>query len=483
MVWPPWSRWPALFGSWRSARRNPPARKILAVMPFQNLGDSPDHEYLAEGVTEELITALARRDPDRLGVIARTSVMPYKAQPKSVREIAADLGAQYLVQGSVRASGNRLRLTAQLTETEGQTHLWAEVYDRDASDLLGVETEIAEAIARKLSVGLLPKSSPGTLPGPAAHEAYLKGLYFWNKRDEPGLRRSIELFQEAIVREPEFARAHAGLAMAQASLATAADAAPAREARDLAETGARRALDLNPDLPEGHAALAVVRCRFDWSWPDCEEQLRRSLDLDANYATARHWLGEHLLQRGRLSEAQAELERARTLDPLSATIHTHVGLSHMYAGRHAAALAAFDQALEIDPRFLLARRARGLTLLRADRVAEGLAALRQARDDHPQNAHATADLGYGLALSGKIAESRRCLADLKDLAQQRQVSAYDFAVVQAGLGDADAAFESLEKAYADRATGVRWLKVETIFDGLRSDARYAALVRKVGLPD
>jgi tetratricopeptide (TPR) repeat protein len=320
-------------------------------------------------------------------------------------------------------------------------------------------------------------------PAPAAHEAYLKGLYFWNKRDEGSVRRAIELFEEAIRQEPRFGRAHAGLAMAHASLATAADAAPAQEVRDRAEAGARRALDLAQDAPESHAALAVVYCRFDWIWPDCERELRRSLELDANYATARHWLGEQLLQRGRLAEAQAELERARTLDPLSPSIHTHVGLSHMYAGRLPEALAAFDQALEIDPRFLLARRARGLTLLRAGRAAEGLSALREACEASPRSAHAAADLGYALGRAGQPEEARRILEDLRALAGSRPVSPYDFAVVHAGLGEREAALAWLEKAYAARATGVRWLKVETLFDGLRDDPRYVDLVSRVGLPD
>jgi TolB-like protein/Flp pilus assembly protein TadD len=461
----------------------PASRVMLAVLPFQNLGAGEEDDYLADGVTEEVITALARVNPERLAVIARTSVEPYKKQPKGIKDVARELGVDFVLEGSVRQAGGRLRLTAQLIEAVNQTHVWAEAYERDLGDVLHTEAEIAESVGQKLSVRLLPRpAGEPKPPGRAAHVAYLKALHFWNKRDEASLKRAIELFRDALDLEPGYARAHAGLASSYALLATSADALAAPDARRLAEAEAKRALDLDPQLAEGHAALSVVLCRFDWAWDECEKELREALTLDPNYATGQLWLGEHLTQRGRFEEADKALARARDLDPISAINHTHLGINDMYARRYDDALRHFGSALEIDPRFLLAHRVKGLTLVRAGRVEEGLASLRHARSLNPTSAHAAADLGYALARAGKLDEARAILKEIEGLARKRPVSAYDFAVVHAGLGEAKPALEALERAFAERATGVRWLKVDPIFDDLRGDLRFKALLTKVGLP-
>jgi TolB-like protein/Flp pilus assembly protein TadD len=465
--------------------RDPEAERLmLAVLPFQNLSGSDDDDYLAEGLTEEMITVLARLSPDRLGVIARTSVAPYRTQPKALTVIARELGVSHVLEGSVRRAGERVRVTAQLIEVANQSHLWAEAYDQDLSDVLDTESRIAAAVAQRLSVRLLPPvARTPAPPSREAHVAYLKGLFFWNKRSAEGLRRAIELFREAIDLDPGYATAHAAMASSYALLATAADVLDAREARTMAEASARRALELDPRLPEGHAALSVVLCRFDWNWTECERELTQALALDPNHATGHFWLGEHLLQRGRLREGEEELKKARALDPLSPAIHTHLGIAYMYGGRYGEALECVAQALEIEPRFLLAHRVKGLALLRSGRAEEGVAALRQARSLDPRSAHAAADLGYALGRSGRTTEARAVLAELEQLANERPVSSYDFAVVLAGLGDDQAALERLENAHSDRATGVRWLKVEPIFDSLRGDPRFRALIERVGLPD
>jgi len=461
-----------------------PGRVMLAVLPFQSLEAGEEHEYLASGVTEEMITALARVNPERLGVIARTSVEPYRERKKPLREIASDLGVTHLLEGSVRRSAGRLRLTAQLIEAPGQTVVWAGAYDADPPGAPRAEIVAADEISRRLSIRPLPRAGPSQVPpGPEARSLYLKGLYFLNKRSEPGLRRAIELFGDAVAAEPGFARAHAGLASAHALLSTSADALDAALARRRAEEEARRALAIDPQLSEGHAALSVVFCRFDWNWSACERALERALALDPNSATGHLWLGEHLTQRGRFAQAAQALERAHLLDPISANIHAHLGINAMYARRHDEALSYFDQALEIDPGFLLAQRARGLTLLRAGRSAQGLEALRKARAASPGSAHAAADLGYALARAGEPSAARGVLAELEQWARRRRVSAYDFAVVHAGLGDTASALAALERAFEEKATGVRWLKVEPIFDELRAEPRFAELVRRVGLPD
>jgi len=465
-------------------RPSAPRRAMLAVLPFQNLSESAEDEYLADSVTEELTTVVARLNPERLGVIARTSVMPYKAHPKPVSAIGRELKVDYVLEGSVRQSAGRLRVTAQLIEVAGQSHLWAQAYEKELAGVFGVESDLAEAIAQRLSIRLLPGPPlAAASPDPEAHAAYLKGLYFWNKRDEEGLRRAIALFRQALDADPSYARAYAGLASSYALLATSADALRSEEARDLSVAAAQRALQLQPDLPEGHAALSIVRCRFDWDWTGCQRELERTIELDPNYASGHFWLGEHLIQRGRFAEAEASLKKASLLDPLSPVIHTHLGINSMYAGRYEEALASYQQALEIAPRFLLAHRVRGLTLLRAGRTEDGLAALRQAREIDPASAHAAADLAYALARAGRTDEARARLREMEEMHRTRRVSAYDFAVVHAGLGESGAALDRLEQAFAERGTGVRWLKVEPIFATERADPRFRALVARMGLPD
>jgi TolB-like protein/Flp pilus assembly protein TadD len=466
-------------------RRPPPdhGRTRLVVLPFRNLSGSAEDDYLADGVTEELTTVLARLDHARLAVIARTSAMTYRPEGKDVAQVGRELGVDYVLEGSVRHAGGRIRITAQLVEVSRQTHLWAESYDRELADVLQVESDIAAAIGGRLAIRLLPLQADRPAPSGEARIAYLKGLYFANQRGEEGLRQAIEMYEQAIATADGYAAAHAGEATAWALLATSAGALDAGEARARADAAARRALELDPGSPEGHAALSIIRCRFDWDWAACERELETALGLDPNYAAGHLWLGEHLIQRGRFGQGVDELQKARALDPVSAIVHTHLGIAHMYARRHDQALFFCEQALHLDPRFLLAHRVKGLTLVRAGRVDEGLAALRQARGLSPRNAHAAADLGYALAAAGRREEARGMLRELQQLAAERPVSAYDFAVVQAGLGEKQTALDSLDKAFTERATGVRWLKVESLFDGLRREPRFQALLRQVGLPD
>jgi TolB-like protein len=277
-------RWPG--------RRESSGRVMLAVLPLNAIGGGPEHEALTDGLTEGITTAVARLDPDRVAVIARSSVARYQHEVTPVADIGRALNVQYLLQGTVRVMSGRLRVTAQLVEVERESHVWADVYDRDLVDIFAVESEIAETVARRLSGRLLPGGGGSRRqPDSDAHVAYLQGLHFWNRRSEAGLRQAIERFHRAVDRDPGYARAHAGLASAYASLATSADAVPAADARALAEASARRALELDPDLPEGHVVMSAIACRFDWDWHACERGLQRALALDPNYATGRHLLG------------------------------------------------------------------------------------------------------------------------------------------------------------------------------------------------
>ncbi len=456
---------------------------MLAVLPFENLTGSEDDEYLADGLTEEILTLLGRLSPERLGVIARTSVVRYKKQPRTVREIARELQVDYVLEGSLRQVGGRLRVTAQLIEVESQTHTWAQAYERDLSEAFRVEVEIAQAIAQQLSIQLLPGALAPLEPASReAHVAYLKGLHFWNRRDAASLRRATELFREAIDLDPTYARAHAGLAAAYASLATSADALAAPEARALAEAGAAlaRARSAAAGRARGPGCgalplrleLAGVRARPD-PRPRARPELRHRAPL-AGRAAGR---ARPLRARSGGAEEGPRAGSAVARHPRQPGHRLHVrrGL------RPGAGL--FRAGPRDRPTFLLAHRVKGLTLVRGGRVEEGLASLRKARELDPSSAHAAADLGYALARAGRTAEARAVLRELEALARERRVSAYDFAVVHAGLGETEAAVTWLEKAYAERATGVRWVKVDPIFDPLRGEPRFQVLLRSVGLPD
>jgi TolB-like protein/DNA-binding winged helix-turn-helix (wHTH) protein len=301
-------------------------RTMLAVLPFENLTGDPGQEYFGDGLTEEMIAQLGRMDPQHLGVIARTSIMHYKHSQASLEQIAHELSVQYVLEGSIRRDSEKVRIAAQLIQVKDQTHLWAREYDRELKDVLPVQGEIAREIADEIQGSLghhLPAVSTqqSSLSPPAleAYNLYLKGLYFWNKRTVTGFQEAIGYFQQATEKDRNFARAYAGLADAYALIA-GYSGVPQVEYAPKARAAALRALEIDPNLPEAHTALALIVENYDWDWQTAEKEYRRAIELDPNYATAHHWYAEYLMWQGRFSEALVESERARQLDPLSLII-------------------------------------------------------------------------------------------------------------------------------------------------------------------
>jgi TolB-like protein len=314
---------------------------MLAVLPFENLSGDPEQEFFSDGMTEEMIAQLGRLQPRKLGVIARTSVMQFKNTDKRIDRIGRELGVDFLLEGSVRRAAERVRITAQLIQVSDQTHLWAESYERNASDVFAIQKEVAESVAGSLAIELLPaEARPIDTPAAnlQAHEAYLRGRFFWNKRTKNGLMTAIKHFEQAIEEDPEFAPAYVGLADSYNMLA-AWDLVPPQEAFPKAIVAATKALEIDETLAEAQISLALTRFFYDWDWDGAEQGFQRALELNPNYAQGHQWYGLFLVSLGRGQEAVVEAEHARELDPLSLIINAMTGYVFHY-------VREYDQVIE-----------------------------------------------------------------------------------------------------------------------------------------
>jgi len=465
-----------------------PADKImLAVLPFENLTGDTRQEYLSDGLTEEMITQLGRMHPERLGVIARTSAMQYKKTQKGMDQIGRELGVAYVLEGSLRRAGDHVRVSAQLIQVRDQTHLWAESYERDLRDILALQSDVAQAIARQIELKLTPQQQArlaGARPiDPRAYELYSKGRYFWNKRSEVGYTRAIQYFQQAIARDSEYAPAYAGLADAYALLGSMPNVElPRSEAMPRARTAAIKALALDEGLAEAHTSLAFVQMHFDWDWPAAEREFTRALQLNPGYPTAHHWYAFWLLAHGRAEEALQEVRAAQRLDPLSLIINTDVGEMLYYGRRHDEAIEQGRRALEIDSAFALAHRVLGFAYLAKRQFAPAIEELGTTARLSGGQLDQVAVLGLAYAEAGRRAEARKLLKTLEQASHKRPDLSHSIALVLAGLGEKDQAFARLEQAYQAHDGSLILLRVNPLLDPLRSDARFPDLVRRVFTP-
>jgi TolB-like protein/Flp pilus assembly protein TadD len=466
-------------------------RSRLLVLPFVNLSSDAGQEFLSDGLTEEMIARLAQLEPGRLGVIARSTAMSYRSSPKRAGRIATELDLDYILEGSVRAAGTRLRVTAQLIETREHTHLWAQTYDRDLSDVFTLQTELAEAIAREVRLAL-PRPEGSAIPGsgtidPEAYKAFLMGRYLMNKMTPASLAQSLEWFQRAAEKDPALALAHAGLAQAYGLLATVPfDALPPHEAMPKAAAAARRALELDASLPEAHAALGLVLHHYEWNWAEAERAYQGALELNPDYSTALLRYAWLLLALGRTGDALARIARAQEIaeeiDPhLIVVIRATRAAAFYFARDFDRAIAECRDALQLDRSYFLLHFLLGHALIRKGRLKAAVAALtagKGAWDDVPLMA---SGLGLALALAGEKAKAAVILRRLKDQKKRRNVPSTYLGFVCAGLKDYDAAFEWLERAFEERADGLTLLNSEPLVDGLRKDPRFQSLVRRMGL--
>ena len=469
------------------SRARPGATLTLAVLPFDNLSRDADQEYLSDGLTEEMITQLARLDPRRLRVIARSSIWKYKRADRDLPLLRRELGADYVLEGSVRRAGERVRVTAQLVQAVDQTHIWAESYEREMRDVLIVESEVARSVARAIAVTLAPdvetRLAHARPVRPESYQDYLRGRYFSNRRTEAALGKALRYFQEAVAADPGNALAYSGLADCYSSLGASSvvGGLPPRQAMPEAEAAARKALEIDGNLAEAHTSLAIVHLLHDWDLAASEREFKRALELDPDYTTAHHWYSHCLLPLGRTGESLAESRRALELEPLHLVINIHLGWHYLYARQYDEAIDQYRRTLELDPAFPQAKRYAAWAFLQKGRHAEAIADLQDVLSAVGRTPEVEAELGHALAVSGRPAEARAVLGVLTQLSSSRYVSPYSVALVHAGLGDRDQALAWLDKAYAERSDYMPYLQLEPMLDSLRSDPRFDALVRRVGV--
>jgi TolB-like protein/DNA-binding winged helix-turn-helix (wHTH) protein/Tfp pilus assembly protein PilF len=458
----------------------PQERLMIAVLPFENLTGDAGEDYFSDGMTEEMITQLGRLDPQHLGVIARTSVMHYKHSPGPLPQIAHELGVQFVLEGSVRRDSERVRITAQLIQAKDQTHLWAQEYDRGLKDLLALQGEIAREISHEIQTAIGNRelvASAGQNLVPQSYEAYdlyLKGQYFLNRRTVEGFQRAIDYFQQATAKDPNYARAYAGLADCYALLG-GYSLAPQTELMPKARAAALRAVEIDESLAEAHTALALVVQNYDWDWQKAGKEYRRAIELNPNYATAHHWYAEHLALQGRFGEALKESERARQLDPLSLIIATDKGTILYFSRQYDQAIEQFRAVLEMDPDF---PRAHMIVFAYAQngRFADASANIEKG----PWR---WATLAYVYGRSGQQAEAKKALEELDKLTRSQPVDASGMLLAHLGMGSKEQAFADLERAYAQHSNVLITLKADPIFDPLRDDPRFLNVLGRVGLAE
>jgi TolB-like protein/DNA-binding winged helix-turn-helix (wHTH) protein len=470
----------------------PPLGKItLVVLPLENFTGDSEQDYLADGITEEIITQLGSLDPQHLGVIARTSAMHYKHTQESAAQISREVGANYLLEGSIRRSGDRIRVTAQLIQSSDQSHLWADSYDRELTDVLRIESDIASSVASEirltLSQQIHQRLAAAGRTNVEAHDAYLRGLQGWNLRTRDGFQQAITNFTRATELEPSYAPAFAGLARVY-SLAPVFAGMPAGEAAPKALEAASRALSLDETLADAHCALGFVKAHYEYDWPAAQREFRRAIELEPNNAYAHlFYSNSYLSPLGHHEEAIAEMKRAMDLDPLSPHIQSFAGVTFKWARHYGDSLAQFQKVNQIDPNFPLNHERLAQLCAILGRYDDAIAEETKARllvGENPQDVLAKMDtLKRELATKGERGYWEEQLQFARDQQNppEAYVGPYGLAIIYAHLGEKTKAFEKLENAFAERDTQITELAIEPQFDPLRSDARFADLERRIAL--
>lgn len=460
-------------------------RVMLAVLPFANLSNDPEQEYFTDGLTEETITDLGELNPQRLGVIARTSAMAYKNTNKTVNQIGHELGADYVLEGSVRREGGTARITAQLIRVSDQSHIWAHNFEREVGGILALQNELGRAIAQQIQVKLTPlhsgEASNRNTTNPDAYDLYLKGRFYLGKRTDDGIEKGIEYFKQSIEKDPGFALGYAGLADSYLALTISSP----QDFFPKARAAASRALELDEGLAEAHAALGAEKAGFEYDWAGAEQEFKRAIELNANCADAHFYYSWYLLTPlGRSEEAIAEMNRALELDPLSGIYNTVLGLSYYYARQYDQALQQFNKTLTLDPDFFIAPFHLAWLYSQLGQYPEAITELTKGRllrgDDHAKVAADEMALRKAVAAQGAAGfwhEIRKW-----NEGDYPNVGEFDVPQAYARLGEKEQAMVSLERNFEKRAPLVTLLKVDPALDTLHSDPRFEDLLRRMNLP-
>jgi len=471
--------------AYRIAMPNRPSAQMrIVVLPFQNMTGDPNQEFFADGMTEEMISQLGATNPARLGVIGRTSAVKYKNSGKGIDQIGNELGVDYVLEGSVREAGSRVRVTAQLIRVSDQMHVWSQSFDRSLKDAVELQSDVAQAIARRIDVGLGERRAARQQAAQVdweAYSAYLKGrhLLLDNKTDAT-VAVALQYFQRAIELDPNFALAYAGLADAYGEQADADQ--PSEKALALSKQAALRALAINPDLPEAHVSLADVLFFNEWKWAEADREYKRALQLKPTYEEGHHSYSHYLTLAGRHGEAIEESQLLLRLDPLSSHMNAHLGAAYLRAGRFDEAVTQLKKTIALDPNYMRAYLFLGVVYESQKLYPEAIAALKKAVSLAGETLEGQAKLARVLIESGDKKEGLLMLKHLEMEAQRRFVSPVELASIYTALGDHEKALTLLENALQQHNVRLLFIHQGHEFDPLRNSPRFLRILQVVGAP-
>jgi TolB-like protein/DNA-binding winged helix-turn-helix (wHTH) protein/Tfp pilus assembly protein PilF len=472
----------ATFATWKSRLSPPfPVIRSLAVLPLENLSGDPSQDYFSDGMTDELITELGQLS--ELRVISRTSVMTYKTVRKPLPQVARELNVDAVVEGTVLRSGSQVRITAQLIEAASDRHIWAQSYVDEVRNTLDLQRKVARAIAGQIRIKVNSREEAALRKvrsiDPEAHEAYLKGRFFWNRRTGEDLKRAVEYFNQAIANDPNYAEAYSGMADSYALMGDwEYGVMTPKEALPKARAAATKALALDNTLADAHTSLAFCLNLFDWDWDGAESQYKKAIQLNPNYATAHQWYAWHLIETGRNDEAVDEMRTAGRLDPLSLIISADTADILLVTHRFDDSIKQSRMTMELDPHFAVGRYQLGQALAQKHAFPEAIDELQKAIDFSSGSKAFVAHLAYVYAVSG---EKRKAMELLKGLinAEQEFANAAEISLIYVGLGDRDQAMQWLDRAYAERFNPT--ILFRPSYDPIRSDPRFHQLLHRIGL--
>ena len=467
-----------------AAEKGVPSEKtLLAVLPFENLSGDQRQEYFSDGLTEEMITQLSQLNPEKLGVIARTSAMRYKGSHKSVRRIAQELGVAYLLEGSVLRAGRRVRITAQLIQVSDQTHLWARKYEREVGDILAIQSDVATAIAGEIQIKLAPQAEArlerSSTVEPRAYEAYLRGRYLWNQRTGKALHESLRQFEKSIKHDPAYAPAYAGMADSYLSLLDDAYL-PSRAATAQARQWAKTAINIDEALPEPHSSLGHVHYH-EFEWGEAEREFRRAISLNPNYPSAHFYYALYLVAIGRHEEALSEAKKSLALDPVNLTAQTNVAMIHYRAGQYEEAVQEARRVLDVDSNYPHAHYVLGRAYVQKGMYREAILSSRRAVSLQGGNVRYMASLAYIYGIAGKRDKASELLGQIKHIMLQRYVPTYMMVICYIGIGKKDEALTWLTRAYEERSAESPFVNVDPRLAPLHMEPRFRQILRKLGL--
>jgi TolB-like protein/DNA-binding winged helix-turn-helix (wHTH) protein len=455
----------------------------IAVLPFTNSSGDADAEYLSDGITESLINSLSKLQT--LRVTARTTAFTFKGRSIDPRAAGRELNVDALLTGRVTQRGDTLGIQVDLIRVADGSQLWGEQFHRKLSEILAVQGEIAREISEKMRLRLTGEDEQQLTKryteSVEAYRLYLRGRYFWNKVTREGLEKSLEYYHQAIDKDPNYALAYAGLADTYVLASFFAMLSPA-ESYSKGKEAVSKALELDNNLAEAHIALGRILIWYEWKWPAGEAALKRAIELSPNSPMTHQWYGHALAVMGRFDESLAELRRAQELDPLSLSIGEEIATAFLFAGRYDETIKQIRRILDIDPRFAFAYIDLSIALEQTGRSQEAITELQKALSLENEQVFMLSLLGFTYARMGGKEKAEDIVRQLKELSRRKYISPQHIARVYVGLGDRDQAFEWLEKSYQERDYNLPYLRVDPTFEGLRSDPRFADLLRRMNVP-